>query len=68
MKHSYKSYEIEISSSNDGYIEATAKITPVAGYITTLTLMGFPTTAAEAEQSVLEQAKTLIDNALAARR
>jgi hypothetical protein len=68
MKHSYKGYEIETSSSNDGVIEATAKITPVAGYITTLTLMGFPTNAAEAEQSVLKQAEILIDNALAARR
>ena len=63
MKHSHKNHEIEVSAQDNGaFIEANAKFKPVTGYIETLSIRGqFPSLEA-AEQAVLEQAKTLIDN------
>jgi len=63
MKHSHKNHDIEVSVNDNGaFIEACAKFKPIAGYIETLSILGrFPSLEA-AEQAVLEQAKTLIDN------
>ena len=63
MRHSHKNHEIEVSVKDNGaFIEASAKFKPVAGYIETLSIWGrFPSLEA-AEQAVLEQAKTIIDN------
>ena len=63
MSHSHKNHEIEVSAKDNGaFIEANAKFKPITGYIETLSIRGrFPSLEA-AEQAVLEQAKTLIDN------
>ena len=63
MNHSYKNHEIEVlAEDNDAFIQANAKFKPVTGYVETLTIRGrFPSLEA-AEQAVLQQAKTLIDN------
>ena len=63
MNHSYKSHEIEVLAEDNGaFIQANAKFKPVN--VETLSIRGrFPSLEA-AEQAVLEQAKTLIDNSL----
>jgi len=63
MKHTHKSHEIEVSTRDNGdFIEASAKFKPMTGYIGTFSIWGkFPSLEA-AEQTVLEEAKRIIDN------
>ena len=63
MKHAHKNHEIEVSAKDNGdFIEANAKFKPMTGYIGTFTLLGkFPSLEA-AEQTVLEEAKRIVDN------
>jgi hypothetical protein len=63
MKHTHKNHEIEVSTRDNGdFIEASAKFKPMTGYIGTFSIWGkFPSLEA-AEQTVLEEAKRIIDN------
>ena len=63
VKHTHKNHEIEVSTRDNGdFIEASAKFKPMTGYLGTFSIWGrFPSLEA-AEQTVLEEAKRIIDN------
>ena len=63
VKHTHKNHEIEVSTRDNGdFIEASAKFKPMTGYLGTFSIWGrFPSLEA-AEQTVLEEAKRIIDH------
>jgi hypothetical protein len=62
-KHSYKNHEIEVSTRDNGdFIEATAKFKPMHGYLGTFSMWGRFASVDAAEQTVLEEAKRIIDS------
>ncbi len=63
MKHTHKTHEIEVSAKDNGeFIEASAKFKPVTGYIATFTMLGKFASLELAEQTVLEEAKRIVDH------
>ena len=61
--HSYKNHEIEVSTRDNGdFIEATAKFRPMHGYLGTFSMWGRFSSLDVAEQTVLEEAKRIIDS------
>ena len=63
MKHTYKNHEIEVSTRDNGeFIEASAKFKPMTGYLGTFSMWGRFASLEAAEQTVLEEAKRIIDN------
>ena len=63
MKHTHKNHEIEVSTRDNGdFIEASAKFKPMTGYLGTLSMWGKFLSLEAAEQTVLEEAKRIIDN------
>jgi hypothetical protein len=61
--HSYKTHEIEVSTRDNGdFIEASAKFKPMHGYLGTFSIWGKFSSLEAAEQTVLEEAKRIIDN------
>ena len=62
-KHSYKNHEIEVFIRDNGdFIEASAKFKPTHGYLGTFSMWGKFSSVEVAEQTVLEEAKRIIDN------
>ena len=61
--HSYKNHEIEVFTRDNGdFIEASAKFKPMHGYLGTFSMWGKFSSVEAAEQTVLEEAKRIIDN------
>ena len=61
--HSYKNHEIEVFTRDNGdFIEASAKFKPMHGYLGTFSMWGKFSNLEAAEQTVLEEAKRIIDN------
>jgi len=61
--HSYKNHEIEVFTRDNGdFIEASAKFKPIHGYLGTFSMWGKFASLEAAEQTVLEEAKRIIDN------
>jgi hypothetical protein len=61
--HSYKNHEIEVHTRDNGdFIEASAKFKPMHGYLGTFSMWGKFSSVEAAEQTVLEEAKRIIDN------
>ena len=63
MKHTHKNHEIEVSTRDNGdFIEASSKFKPMTGYLGTFSIWGKFLSLEAAEQTVLEEAKRIIDN------
>jgi hypothetical protein len=61
--HSYKNHEIEVHTRDNGdFIEASAKFKPMHGYLGTFSMWRKFSSVEAAEQTVLEEAKRIIDN------
>ena len=61
--HSYKNHEIEVSRRDNGdCIEVSAKFKPMHGYLGSFNMWGKFSSLEAAEQTVLEEAKRIIDN------
>jgi hypothetical protein len=61
--HSYKNHEIEVHTRDNGdFIEASAKFKPMHGYLGTFSMWGKFSSVEAAEQTVLEEAKRIIDS------
>ncbi len=61
--HLYNNHEIEVFTRDNGdFIEAVAKFKPMHGYLGTFSMWGKFSNIEAAEQTVLEEAKRIIDN------
>ena len=63
LTYTYKNHEIEVFARDNGdFIEASAKFKPMHGYLGTFSMWGKFSSVETAEQTVLEEAKRIIDN------
>jgi len=61
--HSYNSHEIQVITRDNGdFIEASAKFKPMQGFLGTFSMWGKFASLGAAEQTVLEEAKRIIDH------